>query len=204
MIVIVDYNSGNISSIKNMLKRLNFDCIVSSNKDDIESASKLIIPGVGSFDYGMNQLKKLDIIKTLENAVLINKIPVLGICLGAQIMCKGSDEGVENGLGWFDAYVSRFDTYKMGDCTRIPHVGWNSIVLRKDSKLFHNSDVESRFYFVHSYHFTTNEFRDIIAETKYGYSFPCILEKHNIYAVQFHPEKSHKNGMKLLSNFANL
>jgi glutamine amidotransferase len=204
MIVIVDYNAGNIASIKNMLNRLNFDCIVSSNKKDISSASKLILPGVGNFDYGMNKLFQLDLIETLDNVVLVNKTPVLGICLGAQIMCKDSDEGVKNGLGWFDANVRKFDKNRMGEAARIPHVGWNTLKLRKKSRLLDEDDLDPRYYFVHSYHFQANDINDIVAESLYGYSFPCIFEKDNIFAVQFHPEKSHKYGMKLLSNFASL
>ncbi len=200
MIVIIDYGLGNLGSVSNMLRKIGVESIVSSNKTDIESADKLILPGVVAFDQGMTNLKNYNLIETLNRRVLNDKVPILGICLGLQIMTQGSEEGVLDGLGWFDAKTIKFDKSKFPENLKIPHMGWNDVTIAKDNKLF-TYDSESRYYFVHSYHVTSFAKEDILTQTDYGYNFVSSLSKDNMVAVQFHPEKSHKFGMKLISNF---
>jgi len=202
-IVIVDYGMGNIHSVKKKLERLRVDVIVSSNHDDIVNASKIILPGVGHFGKAMESLCKLDLIETLNNAVLVNKKPILGICLGMQLMAKHSEEGNTDGLGWFDAEVVRFsikDKLKY----KVPHTGWNQIKLMKESRLMHHIPNYSEFYFVHSYHFKTEDKLAVLNETQYEYPFVSAVERDNIFGVQYHPEKSHDVGEQILKNFIEL
>lgn len=201
MITIINYNAGNIKSIQNMLKRIGAKSCISSDATEIEQAEKLILPGVGHFDYGMNNLKQSGLIEVLNKKVLIDKIPLLGICLGAQLLGNRSEEGVEKGLGWIDMDIVKFDKTKMPDHLKIPHMSWNEIIVKKDSALLKGLDNNSRFYFVHSYHMKCNNVNDVLANTNYGYEFTSAVEKENIFGVQFHPEKSHKFGMRLLENF---
>lgn len=203
MITIIDYGAGNILSIKNMIRRIGGSCVISSNPVDIEKAEKLILPGVGNFDFGMNNLLENNLVHSLNNAVLEHKIPILGICLGAQLMCSLSEEGQKPGLNWFNASVIKFKKDQLQISQKVPHMGWNSVSLNKNSSLFEGFD-EKRFYFVHSYHFLTHEVNITLTTTEYGYEFVSAMEKDNIFAVQFHPEKSHKFGMKLIENFINL
>jgi len=203
MITIVDYGAGNILSIKNMIRRLGGTCVISGNPVDIEKAEKLILPGVGNFDFGMNNLLESNLIESLNNVVLKQKKPILGICLGAQLMCSSSEEGIKNGLNWFDARVIKFKKARLQSNQKIPHMGWNSVSLQKNSRLFEGFG-EKRFYFVHSYHFLTYEASINLTTTEYGYDFVSAMERDNIFAVQFHPEKSHKYGMKLMESFINL
>lgn len=202
LITIVNYNVGNIQSIVNMLKKIGHSAIVTSNIEDIKNAQKLILPGVGSFDYGMEQLENSKLIEVLNNKVLKNKTPILGICLGAQLFLQTSEEGVKRGLDWFDAKAVKF---KFSDnVLKIPHMGWNNIRIKKKNRLLEGLNDDSRFYFVHSYHFEFADTTDILTTTDYGYSFISSFSRDNIYGVQFHPEKSHKFGMALLKNFAEL
>jgi len=202
MIVIIDYNTGNLRSVQNMLKRIGHSSVISNKIEKINKASKLILPGVGSFDYGINQLEELGILEILTKKAIQDKTPFLGICLGAQLLTKGSEEGERNGLGWFNAKVVNFDKSKLGDSNKIPHMSWTDIEYNKNSKLFDNFNEQPRFYFVHSYHILAVEPNEIAASVSYGYEFTAVLEKDNILAVQFHPEKSHRFGMQLLKNFA--
>lgn len=201
MIIIIDYKIGNVGSILNMLEKIGVDAVISSDIGQIKNASKLILPGVGSFDNGMKNLEEMGLISVLEEKVLKGKTPILGICLGMQLFARKSEEGVLNGLGWIDGEVRKF---KLDNSFKIPHMGWNTIDICKKDPLFADMEDEIKFYFVHSYHFACKSQDDILATTNYGYDFPSIIRKENIIGVQFHPEKSHKYGMKLLKNFVEL
>lgn len=203
MITIVDYNTGNLGSIQNILKRIGEDSVVTSDKDEIARATKLILPGVGAFDTGMKNLTDLGLIDILSRKVAVEKTPVLGICLGMQLLAGGSEEGSLPGLGWIDAEILRF-RFEDSLEYKIPHIGWNFISQHKTSRLFDNMYPDARFYFVHSYFFRANDMEDIITTTTYEMEFTSTVEKGNILGVQFHPEKSHKFGMKLLKNFVDL
>jgi glutamine amidotransferase len=204
MIVIVDYDMGNVGSVFNMFKKIGIQSKVSSNLIDIDNASKLVLPGVGAFDSGMQNLSQKNLISILNKKVLIDKIPILGICLGMQLMTSKSEEGSAPGLGWFDAQTVQFKFDSRAGNIKIPHMGWNFITIKKDSMLLEGMGKDYRFYFVHSYHTVCNREEDILATTSYGYDFVSAINKDNIYGVQFHPEKSHKFGMKLFKNFAGL
>ena len=197
MTVIIDYGLGNLGSIANMIKKVGHKCIITSELEEIKKASKLILPGVGSFDNGMKSLKELGMIEVLNQKILIEKTPILGICLGMQLMTQSSEEGKLSGLGWIDAKTKKF----VSDTHKIPHMGWNIIKHQKESKLFDECKSEKRFYFVHSYCVSCNNQEDILANTNYTQDFVSSFEKENIIGVQFHPEKSHKFGMQLLKNF---
>lgn len=200
MIVIIDYGMGNVGSIENMLKKNGVKATVSSEITDIENADKLILPGVGAFDNAVKNLNQLNLIPVLSEKVLDEKIPVLGICLGFQLLAKKSEEGTLEGLKWLDAEVVKFNFDESDTGLKIPHMGWNTVDIQKKSPLFHEMYEEPRFYFVHSYHFVCNN-EDVLTTTFYGYKFVSSCEKDNIIGVQFHPEKSHRFGMKLLKNF---
>jgi glutamine amidotransferase len=204
MITIIDYGAGNIKSIRNMLKKIGVESTISNIPDEIRKADKLILPGVGHFDYGMNSLVRSGLIDVLEETVINNKKPLLGICLGAQLLGNSSEEGVEKGLGWIDMEVVKFDVSKIEAQFKIPHMGWNEIEVHQSSTLLANLEKEARFYFVHSYHMETKNSKDILTTTHYGYDFVSGVKRDNIYGVQFHPEKSHKFGLQMLTNFSEL
>lgn len=202
-IVIVDYGMGNIYSVKKKLSNLKTGCTISSDPEDVISAEKIILPGVGHFRNAVENLEKLNLVDALETAVMKNKVPVLGICLGLQLFARFSYEGNVEGFGWLDAEVIRFsvnDNLKY----KIPHIGWNSISITKNSQLMRDIPPSSEFYFVHSYHLVTNDKAIILNETVYEYNFISAIEKDNIFGVQYHPEKSHDTGEKLLRNFINI
>jgi imidazole glycerol-phosphate synthase subunit HisH len=201
MIVIIDYKMGNLGSILNMLKKVGSPGIISSDPSTIGQADKLILPGVGAFDNGMKNLNELGLIPVLAGKVLEERTPVLGICLGMQLMTKSSDEGKLPGLGWIDAATVRF-RHDPSTLLKVPHMGWNTVNVRKDSVLFENMFPEPRFYFVHSYHAECRDAADVLTTTHYGYDFVSAFQRNNIMGVQYHPEKSHKFGMQLLRNFA--
>jgi glutamine amidotransferase len=200
MVTIIDYKTGNIGSIQNMLKKVGAESIITSQKDEIANATKLILPGVGAFDTGMRNLKDLDLIDIINRKVLVDKVPVLGICLGLQLMSNKSEEGILPGLGWINAETLRFRFNNTSEY-KIPHMGWNFISIKKESRLLEGMFPDSRFYFVHSYYLSVFDRDDILASTCYESEFSSAIEKGNISGVQFHPEKSHKFGMKLLKNF---
>ncbi|MBN2881016.1 imidazole glycerol phosphate synthase subunit HisH [Candidatus Woesearchaeota archaeon] len=202
MITIIDYGMGNLGSIKNMIEKLGGEAEITSDVEIIKNATKLILPGVGSFDSGMTNLKSLGLIDVLNKKVLVEKTPILGICLGMQLISKSSEEGILPGLCWIDAQTIKF---KLDDKSlKIPHMGWNYIKIEKDTKLFSDALENSRFYFVHSYHVVCNDKNDILTTTEYGINFVSAVNRENIYATQFHPEKSHKFGMKIMKNFIEL
>ena len=204
-IVIVDYGAGNVYSIKNMLTKLGHESLITNSINEICNASKIILPGVGNFEFGMHQLEKFNLIEVLNARILVDKIPILGICLGAQLMCNHSEEGDVFGLGWLPAKVMRFNFVDFKESRlKIPHMGWNDILIEKESCLFSNIFAEYRFYFVHGYHFVVDNNDVSLTKTFYGYEFSSSLNLDNIYAVQFHPEKSHKYGLELMSNFVKL
>lgn len=199
-IIIINYNMGNLGSIVNMIKKIGYSCLVTSDVNEILKAYKIILPGVGSFDYGIKNLKSLGIYDVIFKKVLDGKTPILGICLGMQILTEGSEEGTEKGFGFIKGFARKFD-FK-DNKLKIPHIGWNTINIKKNSKLFKDMESqENRFYFVHSYAVECDDKKDILTTTFYGYEFVSSFEKENVIGVQFHPEKSHKFGMQLLRNF---
>jgi len=206
MITIVNYGLGNLASIKNMLKRIGEDSVITSEPADIEQATKLILPGIGAFGAGMKNIQDFGLQAVLNEMVLEKKTPILGICLGMQLLSKMSAEGNVEGLGWIDSETKKFaiDPKTMKEQNlKIPLMGWNDVTVKKDSKLFEDMHPEPRFYFVHSYHMVCAQQEDVLLTANHGYEFVCGVEKGNIMGTQFHPEKSHKYGMKLLTNFVN-
>jgi glutamine amidotransferase len=201
MIVIIDYGMGNLRSILNKLQRMDAEVIISSKVEDIEKAEKLILPGVGSFAAGMDNLEKYNLIPILTKKVIEEKVPILGICLGMQLLTKRSEEGNAEGLEWIDAETKQFEFERNNIKLKVPHMGWNSIDIRRESPLLKNVPANSTFYFVHSYHVCCNGTNSVVATTNYGYDFTSVIEKENVFGVQFHPEKSHKSGVRLLKNF---
>jgi glutamine amidotransferase len=203
MIVIVDYDVGNLESIRNMLKKVGKDAIISKQPEMIANADKLILPGVGHFDRCMSSLRQSAYFDIFKEKVLINNTPLLAICVGCQMLMEESEEGVEKGLGWIKGKVVRFDERLLNPTLKIPHMGWTEIIPRGEHVLFDTIE-DPRYYFVHSYHLQCKESEDISSEAWYGYDFPASVKKGNIYGVQFHPEKSHKFGLKLFQNFSGL
>jgi imidazole glycerol-phosphate synthase subunit HisH len=205
LIGIINYGSGNIQAILNIYKKLNIHAYVANTSEDISKAEKLVLPGVGAFDETMDKLVTSGLIEKLNERVLKKKIPVLGICVGMQVMAKRSDEGERAGLGWFDAEVKKIDpTNKKGNAVLLPHMGWNSIQQVNNSSLFKDIDPERGFYFLHSYHFVCNIENDMLAKTDYGNTVTSAVSKDNIFGTQFHPEKSHVNGIQVFKNFSEL
>lgn len=203
MIAIIDYRAGNVASLQSMLRKLGHESIVTHDHQAICDADRLILPGVGAFDYGMTQLAELGLVDLLRKLVYEGGKPFLGICLGAQLLTQRSDEGHLPGLGWFDAETVAFDQSRLGPRLRVPHMGWQELrPIQKDHQLFAGSDSEPRFYFVHSYHIVSRHSNDVLATAPHGYDFVAGLAKDHIAGVQFHPEKSHRYGMRLLDNFA--
>ena len=204
MIVIVDYGVGNLGSIINMLKKAGAKAIASSDPDVLQQAEKLILPGVGAFDAGMNKLNECGLVPLLNHLALEKKVPFLGLCLGLQLMTRKSEEGQTQGLGWLDAETLRFKFDGDQAHLKVPHMGWNTIEIRRSHPLFANLDPDARFYFVHSFYVQSHDAEAVLAETDYGGYFHSIFGKDNIMGFQFHPEKSHKYGMRLLKNFAEM
>jgi len=202
-IIIIDYGMGNLGSILNMLKYIGVQTQISGSPEVICSADKLILPGVGAFDNGISKLKESGIYEVINKKVLIDKTPVLGICLGMQMMTSSSEEGVLPGLNWIDAKTIRFK--QNGEKNfKIPHMGWNNVYTYKYDRIIEGLTDLTKFYFVHSYYVSCNNDLNSVCKTNYGVTFDSIIVKDNIYGCQFHPEKSHKFGMKFLNNFANL
>lgn len=199
MITIVDYGMGNVGSIKNMLKYIGKESTITSDPDKIYKASKLILPGVGSFDIAMRNIEKHNLLEVLNLKALKDKIPILGICLGMQILTNDSEEGISKGLGWINANTKKF---KLNETKfKIPHMGWNTVKVANENLLSKQFHTDTRFYFVHSYFVKVNDEKNSILKTQYHINFDSAINNDNIYGVQFHPEKSHKNGMQLFKNF---
>jgi glutamine amidotransferase len=204
MVVIVDYGMGNLGSILNMLKKIGAAAKISGDPVDIMAADKLILPGVGAFDQGMTDLKERGLIALLNKRVLEEKCPILGICLGMQLLTTCSEEGQLSGLGWIQAKTRRFRFDGAEASLKIPHMGWNFVKPAYKSPFFDGFDQLPRFYFVHSYHVCCENPEDILATSLYGYEFTSAVKRGNIIGTQFHPEKSHKYGMQFLRNFVNI
>ena len=204
MIAIVDYGLGNILAFSNMFKRLNIEARVARGADELAGADKIILPGVGAFDHAMELLDASGMRATLDQLVLKDKVPVLGICVGMQILAKGSDEGKLPGLGWIDGRVRAFESLPEAAGLALPHMGWNDALPVADMPLFKQMGDDARFYFLHSYFFECAGSESVAATARYGIDFACCVRSANIYGVQFHPEKSHHWGARLLQNFAEL
>ena len=203
MIGIIDYGVGNIKAFANIYKNFDMAYKIIKNKDDFDEVTKLILPGVGSFDHAMRSLNNSGMREKLNELVLEKKVPIIGICVGMQMLAKSSDEGELNGLGWIDANVRKFDKSKIVNAP-LPHMGWNNLNIKKDNQIVSCLDIDPRFYFLHSYYFECKDKEDVIATATYGEEFDCIVNHENIYGIQCHPEKSHHNGMNLLKNFGEL
>ncbi len=202
MIGIVDYGSGNIYAIANIHKRLNIPHVLTSDAYELSRADKLILPGVGAFDETMTCLHQLGLKTLLDELVLNKKVPILGVCVGMQIMANKSEEGQLDGFGWIDANVERLDISKLSEKPHLPHLGWNSIQIKKESKILNHINVHVGFYFLHTYHCACNNEEDILSITNYGLDFTSSFQSNNVFGVQFHPEKSHSNGIEIFRNFA--
>ena len=204
MITIIDYGVGNISAFVNVYKRVNVTVKIAKTAADLENAQKLILPGVGHFDHAMSQLVKSGMREKIDELVLVKKLPVIGICVGMQMMGNDSDEGVMQGLKWIDASIKKFDETKIQQVTRLPHMGWNDVSAVTRNPLFNGLEKDALFYFLHSYYFQCNNPSDILATSEYGGIFTSAIQHENIFGIQFHPEKSHSYGETLLHNFAKL
>ncbi len=200
MIAIVNYGVGNLFAIQNVIRRVGGESIITNDVDEIRKADKLILPGVGAFGYGMNQLRARNLVEVLNEQVLGSKKLTLGLCLGAQLMTQQSEEDNSVGLGWVEGKTVKFDDRQV---PVIPHMGWSDVEFVRKTSLTSNLD-EARFYFTHSYHFLMKNKNDVVGFAEYGYRFVCAFQVDNIMGIQFHPEKSHKFGMRLFENFVNL
>ena len=204
MIGILDYGAGNVQAIANIYNRTNFQYKIIQDPEQLKNVDKLILPGVGDFDETIKVLDSSGLRNALNEEVLDKKKPVLGICVGMQILSNDSEEGTQKGLGWINGNVKKFDILKIKDKPFIPHMGWNNVVPQIKHDLFNKIDIELGFYFVHSYFFQPLSSNNILGTTFYGEEFTSAVFNDNIFGVQFHPEKSHSNGIQLLSNFASI
>jgi glutamine amidotransferase len=203
MIVIVNYGVGNLGSVQNMLKKAGFESVLASDISALEKADKIILPGIGAFDHCMQKFNASGMRPLVEEKVIKDKVPLLGICVGLQMLMENSEEGTERGLGWLAGKTVKFKKDRLGDL-KIPHMGWTDVKLSKTSALTNNMGEQPRFYFVHSYHVLPDHPGDELLQANYGYDFTAAVNRDNIFGVQFHPEKSHKYGMKILENFSRL
>lgn len=200
-VVVVNFGAANVGSVASALRRLHVDPIVTQARGDVLSASRLILPGVGSFDAAMANLHKLDLVGPLTDAVIGTGTPVLGICLGMQLFAASSEEGDMDGLGWIPGQVCRLPTAGRDGPLRLPHLGWSSLVPTKASTILSPVETDARYYFAHSYHFACADPRDVLTTTTYGIDFASSIERGGILGTQFHPEKSHDAGRRLLREF---
>ncbi|TCS35104.1 glutamine amidotransferase [Paucimonas lemoignei] len=204
MIAIIDYGLGNILAFANVYKRLNIPVTVAKSAADLNGASKLILPGVGAFDHAMKLLQEAGMREPLDEMVLQQKVPVLGICVGMQILTQGSDEGILPGLGWIPGRVRAFRNTLGAEEMPLPHMGWNEVQPANGHPLFKGMENDARFYFLHSFYFECAQPQHAVARAFYGVDFSCAVQSENVFGVQFHPEKSHHFGVNLLKNFAEL
>jgi len=204
MIAIIDYGSGNIKAISNIYRRSNVPFFIASSPNDLKRATKIVLPGVGAFDQAMGELERSGMKGGLDERVLGDGIPLLGICVGMQLLAKSSEEGTKGGLGWIPGTVRKIARPGDGVSPRLPHMGWNTVALTRDDVLFNGVDLNLGFYFLHSYCFKCDTGANELAQTDYEGVFASAVKKDRIYGVQFHPEKSHQSGIRVLQNFAEL
>ena len=204
MITIIDYGLGNVLAFLNVYKRLNIPAMIAKSRVDLEGASKFVLPGVGDFDHAMQLLQNSGMRETLDEMVIERGLPVIGICVGMQILAHSSTEGELPGLCWIDGKVLKFEPTCNRQKMRLPHMGWNDVIPNGKSALFSGLEENARFYFLHSYYFDCTSEDEVVAQTEYGQPFACAVQSKNVYGVQFHPEKSHHYGSQLLKNFAEL
>jgi glutamine amidotransferase len=204
MIALIDYGSGNINAIANIYKRLNIEFEATKDPHKLQKAQKLILPGVGDFDETMELLNNLGIVETLNELVVEKKIPILGVCVGMQILGESSEEGKIKGFGWIKGNVRKIDESLLKTKPHLPHMGWNTVNPVKKDPVFDNVNKNNGFYFLHSYYFDCQNQEDILATSDYGKTFASAIKHENVYGFQFHPEKSHQNGVELFKNFANI
>ncbi len=204
MIHIIDYGLGNIQAFVNVYKRLGFDSVRARTVEDLDGAMKIILPGVGAFDHVMELLTASGMRQRLDELVLGKRVPILGICVGMQILANASEEGVCVGLGWIPGCVKSFAGNPASADLPMPHMGWNDVVPELSCPLFKGMENNARFYFLHSYYFEAGHVSQVAAQTDYGFAFHCAVQSGNVFGVQFHPEKSHHWGAALLKNFAEL
>jgi len=202
MIAIVNYGSGNIQAICNIYGRLSIPFVVASKPEEVRAGEKIVLPGVGAFDQAMGELERSGLRAALDDCVLNGHRPILGICVGMQLLARSSEEGVLPGLGWIDAVVKRFEPARFQQGTRLPHMGWNTAEPVREDPLLRGVDLAAGFYFLHSYYFSCAHPADVLALTDYGGRYTSVVNRENIYGVQFHPEKSHQAGIQVLKNFA--
>lgn len=204
MIAIIDYGLGNVLAFANMYRRMAVPVSIARTAEDLAGATKLILPGVGAFDYAMDSFRRSGMYDIAVKRVTQDKVPVLGICVGMQMLAGGSEEGSEPGLNWVPGMVRKLDTTHFTQRTQLPHMGWNDVRPRQASPLFGGLETDARFYFLHSYYFDCQSQDDVLASAEYGSTFACAVNHENVYGVQFHPEKSHEFGARLLKNFADI
>lgn len=204
MIAIINYGSGNIGAIANIYKQLKVPHVITNDLDELAAADRYILPGVGAFDATMRYLNDSGMVATLSEQVLGQRKKVLGICVGMQILAESSEEGVFPGLGWIPGRVRKIDADLLKSSPKLPHMGWNSVSLRPGALLFHGVDTDRGFYFLHSYYFDATDLENVSATVQYGKDIPCAVARGNVFGMQFHPEKSHSNGVAIFRNFAEL
>jgi imidazole glycerol-phosphate synthase subunit HisH len=204
MICLIDYGSGNVGALTNIFKQLKIPHFLSNDPREFKNADRFLIPGVGAFDPTMAQLKQSGIIDALSDQVQGQNKKVLGICVGMHLLAEASDEGESPGLGWIKGRVRKIEVNMLVSKPHLPHMGWNAVNARPEASLFDGIEQAKGFYFLHSYYFDAADIQDVSADFDYGASLPCGVENSNVFGVQFHPEKSHSNGMRLLQNFAEL
>lgn len=199
MIVIVDYGMGNLCSVQNMFKYIGVKAAITSDPDEITKADKVVLPGVGAFDVAMERINAGPLRGVLDRKAMVDRVPVLGICLGMQLVTGSSEEGTQRGLGWIKGAAYRFQP---SEGVKVPHMGWNTVIATRPSILSQNLPDDPRFYFVHSYYVRVENDVDCVFKAKHATTFDAAIERENVFGVQFHPEKSHKYGAQLLKNFA--
>lgn len=204
MIAIVDYGLGNVQALANIYKRLRIPAVLASSAADISGAERLILPGVGAFDWAMSRLNESGLRNALDEAVLERQVPVLGICVGMQMMANSSQEGRSAGLGWFEGEVKKFSSPQHSAPIQLPHMGWNDVAPRATNCLFRELGSDARFYFLHSYYFEPVHDSDVLSVTTYNGTYASSIRRGHVFGAQFHPEKSHAWGVRLLKNFAEL
>jgi glutamine amidotransferase len=204
VIKVLNYGSGNVKAITNIYKRLNVSCGIASNEAELLEADRIIVPGVGAFDQTMVLLERSGMLETLNEMVVGRNVPILGICVGMQVMAKASEEGQRAGLGWIDGVVRRINTAELTHKPSLPHMGWNSVRTTTPHPVFREVDLAKGFYFLHSYCFSCENERDVIATSHYGSEVTAAINSRNVFGMQFHPEKSHSNGIAVFKNFAEI